>query len=572
MSERPFERVALALGLEPTAVEAALLAAGQRGITPEAALLEVGTVDEAGFLRLSSAMYGLPFVPDLDRRAVAGDGWKEEAQLALRAPLAWLRARCVVPVRDGAGRLMLAASHPEAMYLMGDLTVLWGEVPEKVVLTAEADVQAMINRIFGESVHSSDSVADVLGEEASSMMDDSAESVEDLLEEDSDAPFIRLVNMLLTQAVRAGASDIHIEPYRDVSRVRFRLDGVLYERHTLEKAYHAALVSRIKVMAKLNIAEKRLPQDGRIAVALGGRQVGLRVSTLPTAFGERVVLRLLEKSERVLSLAELGLGAEDLSRVQELVKLSHGMILITGPTGSGKTTTLYAMLQALASPERNILTIEDPVEYELEGVGQMQVNAKIGLTFADGLRTLVRQDPDVILIGEIRDAETASIAVQSALTGHLVLSTLHTNDAPSAVARLFDMGVEPFLLSSVLRAVAAQRLVRVLCPHCREAYLPDEQELQALGRMRILYRKGQPLYRAKGCKECMHTGYRGRMAIYEIMPMSDALKKLVVEKADANVLREQALAEGLFFLRDDGIRKVLDGMTTLSEIARVTAG
>ena len=572
MSERPFERAALALGLEPTAVEAALLAAGQRGITPEAALLEAGTVDEAGFLRLSSAMYGLPFVPDLDRRAVAGDGWKEEAQLALRAPLAWLRARCVVPVRDGAGRLMLAASHPEAMYFMGDLAVLWGEVPEKVVLTAEADVQAMINRIFGESVHSSDSVADVLGEEASSMMDDSAESVEDLLEEDSDAPFIRLVNMLLTQAVRAGASDIHIEPYRDVSRVRFRLDGVLYERHTLEKAYHAALVSRIKVMAKLNIAEKRLPQDGRIAVALGGRQVGLRVSTLPTAFGERVVLRLLEKSERVLSLAELGLGAEDLSRVQDLVKLSHGMILITGPTGSGKTTTLYAMLQALASPERNILTIEDPVEYELEGVGQMQVNAKIGLTFADGLRTLVRQDPDVILIGEIRDAETASIAVQSALTGHLVLSTLHTNDAPSAVARLFDMGVEPFLLSSVLRAVAAQRLVRVLCPHCREAYLPDEQELQALGRMRTLYRKGQPLYRAKGCKECMHTGYRGRMAIYEIMPMSDALKKLVVEKADANVLREQALAEGLFFLRDDGIRKVLDGMTTLSEIARVTAG
>ncbi len=572
MSERPFERAALALGLEPGAVEAAMLAAGQQGITPEAALLEAGAIDEAGFLRLSSAMYGLPFVPGLERRAVAGDSWKEEAQLALRVPLAWLRARCVVPVRDSSGKLMLAASQPEAMSLVGDLAVLWGEAPEKVVLATEADVQAMINRIFGESVHSSDSVADVLGEEASSMMDDSAESVEDLLEEDSDAPFIRLVNMLLTQAVRAGASDIHIEPYRDVSRVRFRLDGVLYERHTLEKAYHAALVSRIKVMAKLNIAEKRLPQDGRIAVALGGRQVGLRVSTLPTAFGERVVLRLLEKSERVLSLAELGLGSEDLGRVQELVRLSHGMILITGPTGSGKTTTLYAMLQALASPERNILTIEDPVEYELEGVGQMQVNAKIGLTFADGLRTLVRQDPDVILIGEIRDAETASIAVQSALTGHLVLSTLHTNDAPSAVARLFDMGVEPFLLSSVLRAVAAQRLVRVLCPHCREAYMPDEQELQALGRMRTLYRKGQPLYRARGCEECMHTGYRGRMAIYEIMPMSDTLKKLVVEKADANVLREQALAEGLFFLRDDGIRKVLDGMTTLSEIVRVTAG
>lgn len=572
MSESAFEREALALGIGRSAVEAALHAAAGQGVAPEAALLEAGEVDEAGFLRLSSAMYGLPLAPGLDRRILASDGWKDEAELACKAPLAWLRARSVAPVRDAEGRLVLAASRPEAMYLLAELAVLWGEAPCGVVLAAEADVQAVLNRIFGESVHSGDSVADVLGEDASSMADDSAESVEDLLDEDSDAPFIRLVNMLLTQAVRAGASDIHIEPYRDVSRVRFRLDGVLYERHALEKAYHAALVSRIKVMAKLNIAEKRLPQDGRIAVALGGRQVGLRVSTLPTAFGERVVLRLLEKSERVLSLAELGLGDDDLRRVQSLVKLSHGMMLITGPTGSGKTTTLYAMLQALASPERNILTIEDPVEYELEGVGQMQVNAKIGLTFADGLRTLVRQDPDVILIGEIRDAETASIAVQSALTGHLVLSTLHTNDAPSAVARLFDMGVEPFLLSSVLRAVAAQRLVRVLCPHCREAYLPDEQELQALGRMGALYRKGQPLYRAKGCEECMHTGYRGRMAVYEIMPMSEGLKKLVVEKADANVLREQAQAEGMYFLRDDGIRKVLEGMTTLAEVVRVTAG
>ena len=572
MSESPFEREALALGVDDAFVKAALRDAEEQGISPEAALLEAGAVDEAGFLRLSSAMYELPLVLGLDRRIVAASGWKDEAELACKAPLAWLRARSVAPVRDAEGRLLLAASHPEAMYLLADLAVLWGEAPCGIVLTAEADVQAVLNRIFGESVHSGDSVADVLGEDASSMADDSAESVEDLLDEDSDAPFIRLVNMLLTQAVRAGASDIHIEPYRDISRVRFRLDGVLYERHTLEKAYHAALVSRIKVMAKLNIAEKRLPQDGRIAVALGGRQVGLRVSTLPTAFGERVVLRLLEKSERVLSLSELGLGDEDLRRVQSLVKLSNGMILITGPTGSGKTTTLYAMLQALASPERNILTIEDPVEYELEGVGQMQVNAKIGLTFADGLRTLVRQDPDVILIGEIRDAETASIAVQSALTGHLVLSTLHTNDAPSAVARLFDMGVEPFLLSSVLRAVAAQRLVRVLCPHCREAYLPDEKELQALGRMGALYRKGQPLYRAKGCEECMHTGYRGRMAVYEIMPMSESLKKLVVEKADANVLKEQALAEGMYFLRDDGIRKVLEGQTTLAEVVRVTAG
>ncbi|MCQ2444694.1 MAG: Flp pilus assembly complex ATPase component TadA [Mailhella sp.] len=572
MTGSPFERAAAAAGIDARTAADALRAAEERGAPPEDILLEEGAIDEDRFLALASAMYGLPYERALDRSIRSGGAWRDEPGLGCAAPLAWLRDRAVVPVRDAGGRLMLAASRPGAMLLCGDLAALWGEAPCGVVRVPSADVQAVTNRIFGESVHSGDSVADVLGGEALSLAEGGAESVEDLLEEDSDAPFIRLVNMLLTQAVRAGASDIHIEPYRDVSRVRFRLDGVLYERHTVEKAFHAALVSRIKVMARLNIAEKRLPQDGRIAVSLGGRQVGLRVSTLPTAFGERVVLRLLEKSERVLSLAELGLGEDDLARVRSLVGLTHCMILITGPTGSGKTTTLYAMLQALASPERNILTIEDPVEYELEGVGQMQVNTKIGLTFADGLRTLVRQDPDVILIGEIRDTETAAIAVQSALTGHLVLSTLHTNDAPSAVARLFDMGVEPFLLSSVLRAVAAQRLVRVLCPHCREAYIPDEQEIRSLGRMGALYRRGTPLYRPRGCPECMHTGYRGRMAVYELMPVTESLKKLIVEKADANVLRRQALEEGMYYLRDGGIRKVLEGRTSLAEVVRVTAG
>ena len=345
---------------------------------------------------------------------------------------------------------------------------------------------------------------------------------------------------------------------------------MLYERHTLNKAHHAAVVSRIKVMAKLNIAEKRLPQDGRIAISLGGRQAGLRVSTLPTSFGERVVLRLLEKSERVLSLTELGLSREDLQLMHSLVGITHGIVLVTGPTGSGKTTTLYAVLQELTAPDKNILTIEDPVEYELEGVGQIQVNPKIGLTFADGLRSIVRQDPDVILIGEIRDAETAAIAVQSALTGHLVFSTLHTNDAPGAVTRLFDMGVEPFLLSSVLRGVVAQRLVRMLCPHCREAYLPDGQELEKLGAARSAYRPGQPLYRAKGCPDCLDTGYRGRMAIYEIMPVSDALKRLIVDKADANVLGACALSEAMRNLRHDGMLKVIAGLTSLTEVARVT--
>ena len=393
--------------------------------------------------------------------------------------------------------------------------------------------------------------------------------MEDLLEDSGEAPFIRLVNMILAQAVRAGASDIHIEPYRDVSRVRFRLDGVLYERHSLSKVHHAAVVSRIKVMAKLNIAEKRLPQDGRIAISLGGRQAGLRVSTLPTSFGERVVLRLLEKNERVLSLTELGLGREDFRLMNGLVGASHGIVLVTGPTGSGKTTTLYAVLQEIASPDKNILTIEDPVEYELDGVGQMQVNPKIGLSFADGLRSVVRQDPDVILIGEIRDGETASIAVQSALTGHLVFSTLHTNDAPGAVTRLFDMGVEPFLLSSVLRGVIAQRLVRVLCPHCKEARAPGKRELASLGRAADVLEPDQPLYHAVGCPQCMETGYRGRMAIYEIMPVSDGLKRLIVDKSDVNVLEAQAIGEGMRDLRHDGMLKVAAGLTSLTEVERV---
>ena len=448
--------------------------------------------------------------------------------------------------------------------------MLLGERLERPVLAREDDITDIINRIFGESTRSEGSVSDVLGDSVNAIDEFNEDAVEDLLEDSSEAPFIRLVNMILAQAVRAGASDIHIEPYRDVSRVRFRLDGVLYERHTLNKAHHAAVVSRIKVMAKLNIAEKRLPQDGRIAISLGGRQAGLRVSTLPTSFGERVVLRLLEKSERVLSLTELGLSREDLQLMHSLVGITHGIVLVTGPTGSGKTTTLYAVLQELTAPDKNILTIEDPVEYELEGVGQIQVNPKIGLTFADGLRSIVRQDPDVILIGEIRDAETAAIAVQSALTGHLVFSTLHTNDAPGAVTRLFDMGVEPFLLSSVLRGVVAQRLVRMLCPHCREAYLPDGQELEKLGAACSAYRPGQPLYRAKGCPDCLDTGYRGRMAIYEIMPVSDALKRLIVDKADANVLGACALSEAMRNLRHDGMLKVIAGLTSLTEVARVT--
>lgn len=535
-------------------------------------LPESGEFSEARYLEAEAARHQMRFVPDLDQALDReGGGWKSDGELVCRLPLAWLRRHAVAPVRDAEGRLALAVARPAGWLLAREIGLLLGERPCVPVLTPESAIQNIVNRIFGESSGEEGSVAEVLGAGADGGDDAilSEDAVEDLLEDSGEAPFIRLVNMILAQAVRAGASDIHIEPYRDVSRVRFRLDGVLYERHSLSKAHHAAVVSRIKVMAKLNIAEKRLPQDGRIAISLGGRQAGLRVSTLPTSFGERVVLRLLEKNERVLSLAELGLGREDFQLMNGLVGASHGIVLVTGPTGSGKTTTLYAVLQEIASPDKNILTIEDPVEYELDGVGQMQVNPKIGLSFADGLRSIVRQDPDVILIGEIRDGETASIAVQSALTGHLVFSTLHTNDAPGAVTRLFDMGVEPFLLSSVLRGVIAQRLVRVLCPHCKEARAPSRNELASLGRAARVLEPGQPLYHAVGCPQCMDTGYRGRMAIYEIMPVSDGLKRLIVDKSDANALEAQAIGEGMRNLRHDGMLKVAAGLTSLTEVERV---
>lgn len=533
---------------------------------------EAGERSEAEYLEDAAARHQMRFVPDLDQALDReGGAWKSDGELVCRLPLAWLRKHVVVPVRDAEGCLALAVARPAGWLLAREIGLLLGERPCVPLLAAENAIQNIVNRIFGESSGEEGSVAEVLGVDADGGGDAvlSEDAVEDLLEDSGEAPFIRLVNMILAQAVRAGASDIHIEPYRDVSRVRFRLDGVLYERHSLSKVHHAAVVSRIKVMAKLNIAEKRLPQDGRIAISLGGRQAGLRVSTLPTSFGERVVLRLLEKNERVLSLTELGLGREDFRLMNGLVGASHGIVLVTGPTGSGKTTTLYAVLQEIASPDKNILTIEDPVEYELDGVGQMQVNPKIGLSFADGLRSVVRQDPDVILIGEIRDGETASIAVQSALTGHLVFSTLHTNDAPGAVTRLFDMGVEPFLLSSVLRGVIAQRLVRVLCPHCKEARAPGKRELASLGRAADVLEPDQPLYHAVGCPQCMETGYRGRMAIYEIMPVSDGLKRLIVDKSDVNVLEAQAIGEGMRDLRHDGMLKVAAGLTSLTEVERV---
>ncbi|MEY4765446.1 MAG: type secretion system protein GspE [Pseudomonadota bacterium] len=416
--------------------------------------------------------------------------------------------------------------------------------------------ESLGNRIAAAYAAGEGSAAAVVGEvenavDLSRMMQD-LPAVEDLLEASNDAPIIRMLNALLTQAAKDGASDIHIEPYERSSAVRFRVDGTLREVVAPNKALHAALISRLKIMAELDISEKRLPQDGRISLRIGGRAVDVRVSTLPSAHGERAVLRILDKGDaNKFTLQSLGMSGESLDRFLKLLRQPHGIVLVTGPTGSGKTTTLYAGLGTVDAATTNVLTVEDPVEYELAGIGQTQVNAKIDLTFAKALRAILRQDPDVIMIGEIRDFETAQIAVQASLTGHLVLATLHTNDAPSAVTRLTDMGIEPFLLSSSLLGVLAQRLVRKLCPHCKR------QDLQ--GR-----------YHPVGCPECGMSGYKGRTGVYELMVADDEIRGLIHEQAPEAKLFEVAQRNGMKTMREDGDRLVAEGVTSLEEVLRVT--
>ena len=390
----------------------------------------------------------------------------------------------------------------------------------------------------------------------------------DLLNHYSDAPVVNLINRVLIRASRAGASDIHFDPGEKEVLVRLRLDGVLHEYRRFPIQLYPQVVARIKVMANLNVAEKLVPQDGRMRIRIGERELDIRVSVLPTIFGERVVLRLLEQSNRLLTLGELGLSREDYRKLERLAKKPYGLVLATGPTGAGKSTTLYAMLLLVRElyPHKNIITIEDPVEYQVNGIGQVQVNPRVGLTFAAGLRSILRQDPDVILVGEIRDNETAEIAVHAALTGHLVLSTLHTNDAPTAITRLVDMGIEPYLIASSLEGVIAQRLVRRICPSCREPYRPSPEELKALG---LAEDSEVELFRGRGCEECLGTGYRGRIGIFEVLELDEKLKKLILSTSDAHEIRNRALRENFRTLRQDALEKVLTGLTTSSELLAV---
>ena len=439
-----------------------------------------------------------------------------------------------------------------------------------IVLSSREEINSLVNFAYDRGRGSAQNLVEDMSEEKSVDILDEIEQTADLLDDSNDAPIIKLVNHMISQSVKARASDIHIEPSQESFKVRYRIDGILYDLLTPPKWIQSALISRIKIMANLDIAEKRLPQDGRIEVKIGSQMIDIRVSSLPTTFGERVVMRLLDKQTSLIPLKQFGFTQQRLEIVERLIKAPNGIILVTGPTGSGKTTTLYAILQAINSPEINIITIEDPVEYQISGIGQIQVNSKIDLTFAKGLRSIVRQDPDVILVGEIRDNETAEIAVQSALTGHLVFSTLHTNDAPSAITRLVDIGIEPFLLSSSINAVIAQRLLRVLCNNCKKEYTPRDQALQNIGLNKEQV-KDTKFYKAVGCSKCFNTGYKGRTVIFEIMELNENLKEVILKTTDAITIKQKALEFGVMStLRYDGVLKIIQGITTIEEVLRVT--
>ncbi len=522
-------------------------------------LVQRGILTREDLARAWAELMWIPFWPQLEVKGIDG-------QVISQIPIHFARKHHLVPVKQENGDLWVAIADPLGLEPLDALRVRTG-MRIRPVISLREEILRTINRVYHESADSAEQVLADLEEVGAGRPLAELEESEDLLESSADAPVIKLVNTILSEAVRVRASDIHIEPYQKELKIRYRVDGVLYTSITPSRHLHSAIVSRIKVMAKMNIAEKRLPQDGRIRLKVADRDFDIRVSTLPTSFGERVVLRLLDKTSVLLGLEEVGLTPEQMDLFERLIAAPNGIILVTGPTGSGKTTTLYAALNRINSPDKNIITIEDPVEYQLPGIGQIQVNNKIGLTFAKGLRSIVRQDPDVILVGEIRDTETAEISIHAALTGHLVFSTLHTNDAAGAITRLIDMGIEPFLVSSSVNAILAQRLVRVICPKCKEPYKPNMRTLKELG---VQGDEEVILYRGKGCEACLNTGYRGRTGIFEFLVVDDNLRGLILQTSDAATIKRAAIKSGMRTLREDGIRKVRMGITTIEEVLRVT--
>jgi general secretion pathway protein E len=541
---------------------AADLLNGQKGKSFGTLAVEKGLLTEDELLTSLSKKLRVPYVKNLEEEGL-------DPSLVSRVPIVFSKKHKVVPMKMEDGILTVATPDPLNYEPLDDLQLIIECQEVRVVLSSEREVVRAINRFYEQSGDTPEEMIQSMDAESSDRILHELEETADLLDISDEAPVIKLVNLILFQAVKERASDIHIEPFQKELKVRYRIDGILYQRLDPPKRYQSAMISRLKVMAKLDIAEKRLPQDGRIPIKIADKDIDIRVSIIPTSFGERVVLRLLDKQSLLLGMGEIGLSPDKHQTLQDLISRSNGILLVTGPTGSGKTTTLYAALSQINSPDKNIITIEDPVEYQLWGIGQIQVNPKIGLTFAHGLRSVLRHDPDVILVGEIRDAETAEIAIQAALTGHLVFSTLHTNDAASAATRLVDMEIEPFLVASVVRAIVAQRLIRVICSECKEGYVPEPALLQEAA-ITPEQLKGSKVYRGKGCPACSETGYRGRTGIYEILLVSESIRQLIMKKADSASIGRQAVEEGMKTLRQDGARKIIEGITTLEEVLRVT--
>lgn len=484
-------------------------------------------------------------------------------------PYAFVKRHVVLPVDESHGTVIVAVADPLNLEPIEELRLMLNR-KVKTVYAPHDKIMHAINDCYNQETGAASQLIAKMGLEDN--RPDGDIEVYDLLDDRyAQAPVIKLLNLILIEAIQQGASDIHFEPFEDRLRVRYRIDGVLLNRHAPAQEYQAQLLTRIKVISKLDIAEHRLPQDGRIKLKMGRREIDFRVSTVPVAGGERIVLRILDKGNVILGLDKMGMLPQVYEEFKRLIAMPEGIVLVTGPTGSGKTTTLYSAICDMYNEETNIMTIEDPVEYNLKGIAQISVNPKINLSFATGLRHILRQDPDIIMIGEIRDAETAEIAIQSSLTGHLVLSTLHTNDAPSAITRLVDMGIEPYLLSSTIIGVLAQRLVRRICPDCKTSYVPTEQELMMIG-LTPKDLSQSVIYKGKGCSSCFGTGYKGRHGLYELMTLNNALKRQIVKSPDAVELRRIALESGMTSLFHNGAVLVLKGITTCSEVLRSTRG
>jgi len=526
------------------------------------AVVALGFLNEEEALEALGRQLGLPVRASLRPEDV-------DAELVERVPITFAKGASLLPLgMTERGTLRVAISDPFDTTSLDDLRLLFDGVEVETELTTRREILTTIHEVYDRGADSITDIVEDAHEDFAALASEISAEPQDLLESSDEAPIIRLVDSLLQQAVKERASDIHIEPFEKDIRCRFRVDDLLYEPVApLPKALMPSVVSRIKILGGLNIAEKRLPQDGRIRLKIAGKDYDVRLSTVPVSHGERIVMRLLPRTSEMLDLARLGYSPQQLQVWEKLIARPNGIVLVTGPTGSGKTTTLYAALSRINRSDRNIITIDDPVEIQLPGTGQIEVNPKIGLTFAGALRSVLRQDPNVILVGEIRDLETAEIAIQASLTGHLVFSTLHTNDAPSAITRLVDMGVEAYLVASSLVAVLAQRLVRQLCVACKEPYQARPEELAEIG---VRVNGPTTVHRAVGCAACHHTGYRGRLGIFELMIVDDDIRALATQNIDSKTIKKKAIQNGMKTLRSDGARKVLEGITSIEEVLRAT--